>query len=292
MNYFIGVVAIVFCFLSCTKDIEVEQPAYEQKVVVDGWIENGDFAHVLLTKSSAFLTHYDSASIRNTFLNYAKVTVSNSKGESEILTLIRKDEFFPPFIYRTMQLKGEIGETYYLNIEADGKVIESTTSIPDVPNVLRVLSVPVSDTTMNIEVNLLDKQEEVKFYYSEIKTNGVDSNFHPSSFPLYNNNSFNGEITSIKILRSNQPDPLNIYNIDSKRNLPCNEFSIEDTVYVKFASIDENAFKVLNDLYIDQLNSGNPFSFVDKKTSTNINGGIGRWTGLATKIYVVFNSNN
>ncbi len=74
-------------FLSCTKEVEVVQPYYEPKIVVDGWIANNDYANVILTYSSPFLTDYDSVSIRNTFLNYAKVTLTNSKGNSEILTL-------------------------------------------------------------------------------------------------------------------------------------------------------------------------------------------------------------
>ena len=73
---------------SCSNSIEIEQPDYERKVVVDGWIESDDFAHVFLTYSSPFLTEYDSTSIRQSFLNNAKVTILASNGESEVLTVI------------------------------------------------------------------------------------------------------------------------------------------------------------------------------------------------------------
>ncbi|TLX70523.1 DUF4249 family protein [Labilibacter sediminis] len=281
---------IIVCLSGCMNDIFVEQPDYESKVVVDGWIENGDYAHVILTKSSPFLTHYDSASIRNTFLNYAKVTVTNNKGESEILTLVRKEEFFPPFIYKSVMMRGELGGVYDLKIEVEGKLIESTTSIPELPELLNVTPLAVSDTTMDIEVLLSDDIAEDRYYYSEIKVKGIDTNFHPSSYPLHSNKSFSSVREKIKVLRSNQPDPLGIYGIDDNRNIPRYEFLLSDTVYLKFARIDKASFNVLNDLYIDQLNSQNPFSFVHKKTNTNITGGIGRWTGLGTKNYIVMYS--
>ncbi|WP_066629578.1 DUF4249 family protein [Labilibacter marinus] len=283
---------IIFALLllltvSCSKNIEIEQPYYEPKIVVDGWIAEGGFANIYLTKSSPFLTNYDSASIRATFVNYAKLTVSNSKGQSEILTLFRKEQFFPPFVYKTTQLRGEVGETYHLKIEVEGKVITSTTTIPDLPNVTNIVTEEVSDTTMNIEVEVQDEASINNYYYSEIKVQSWDSIFHPSSLPLTRDTEFNGKEGLIRIYRSSQPDPLNIYNIESHRNLPLYEFSQKDTAFLKFSCVDASSFHVLNDIYLDGVNSSNPFAFVNKKTGTNISGGIGRWTGLATKYFVI-----
>ncbi|MGQ1783781.1 MULTISPECIES: DUF4249 family protein [unclassified Saccharicrinis] len=285
-----GRILIISAFVAlfgCSRDIEVEQPYYAPKIVVDGWIASGDFANIFLTQSSPFLTEYDSASIRATFVNYAKLTVSNSQGDSEVLTLFRKDEFFPPFVYKTTRMRGEVGETYHLKIEVGGKVIESVTTIPLLPNVTDVLPVEISDTTMNIDVEVDDDASLTNYYYSEIKINSVDSIFHQASFPLVRDTEFNGSKGLVRVYRSTQPDPLNIYNIDMVRNIPPYEFSRLDTVFLKFSCVDESSFNVLNDIYLDRINSGNPFAFVNKETQTNITGGIGRWTGLATKYFVI-----
>src|SRR5664279_2807649 len=91
--------------LSCSNEIELKQPDYESKIVVDGYIESNGFANVYLMRSSPFLTEYDSASVKATFMNAAKVTLTCSNGDSEILTLFRQNTFFPPFVYRTIRMK-------------------------------------------------------------------------------------------------------------------------------------------------------------------------------------------
>ncbi len=278
---------LLFFVIGCSKDVEVDQPKYTPKVVVDGWIANDDFARVYLTMSSPFLTNYDSASIRATFMNYAKVTIFTGKGDKEVLTLFRRDEFFPPFVYKTTRIKGESGETYRIKIENEGKVIESTTSIPQVPVVNNVSVIETSDTTINFEVEVLDNIHKSEYYFSQIEIKGVDTFFHPASFPLKNDSEFIGGKGTVRIYSSGQPDPLDLSEENEERDLPPYQFSINDTVFVKFSKVDETSFKVLNDIYLDNINSGNPFAFVNKKTRTNIVGGIGRWTGLGTRSFAI-----
>ncbi len=275
--------------MACSKEIEVEQVDYQAKVVVDGWIENGKTANVLLTMSSPFLTDYDSASIRNTFLNYAKVTLTTGKGESEVLILTRRDEFFPPFVYKSIAIKGEVGETYHLEVVYQNKIIESTTSIPSLPDVRGVVFESVSDTSSVIMASVKDDALNENYYYSQIFTRHFDTHFHPSDKPLKNDRLFNGQLHTFQIKRSNQPDPLNIYNIDFERNIQPDEFALTDTVLVKISQIDKRSYEVLNSIYVDRMGQGSPFTFVDQQTHTNIKGGIGRWTGLASRQFLLYN---
>ncbi|MBS2213744.1 DUF4249 domain-containing protein [Carboxylicivirga mesophila] len=285
----IAVILILTLLLACSKDIELEQVNYEPKIVVDGWIENGRTANVLLTMSSPFLTDYDSASIRNTFLNYAKVTITTGKGESEVLTLTRQKEFFPPFVYKSIAIKGEVGETYTLEVVYRDKIVEAATSIPTLPDVREVVTEPVSDTSMVIFATVNDDALNENYYYSQIFTWHYDTRFHPSDNPLKNDRFFNGQMHTFQVKRSDQPDPLNIYNINSDRNIMADEFAITDTVSVKISQLDKEAYEVLNGIYIDHLSQSSPFTFVDQKTHTNIKGGIGRWTGMATRQFLVYN---
>ncbi len=278
----------ILALLSCSKEIEVEQVDYKRKIVVDGWIENGKNAQVLLTLSSPFLAEYDSASIRATFLNYAKVTLSTGSGDSEVLTLSRRNEFFPPFVYKSIRIKGEVGESYKLEVLYQNKLVEARTTIPQLPDVDGVWSYAVSDTSMIIKAEVQDKSGEPDYYYSQIKIRHLDTRFHPATDPLLNDKLFDGQQFHLQIKRSNQPDPLNIYGINKRYNMLPDEFALTDTVLVKISQVDEEAYRVLNGIYLDHLIQGSPFSFVDQKTSTNINGGIGRWTGLASRDYLVF----
>ncbi|MBS2097854.1 DUF4249 domain-containing protein [Carboxylicivirga linearis] len=274
--------------VACTKDVDLEQVDYERKIVVDGWIENGQKAQVFLTMSSPFLTEYDSASIRSTFLNYAKVTMLSSDGESEILTLKIRDEFFPPFVYESIKMKGKVGATYQLEVVYQDEVLTASTTIPELPRVDSVKFSQVSDTSIIINGFIDDDPAVSNYYYTQIKTLHYSTRFHPSGNPLMNDQLFNGHKHSYQVKRSNQPDPLNIYGVDAERPIIRDEFAIDDTVFVKISHIDWESFEVLNGIFIDNLSQGSPFSFVDQKTPTNINGGIGRWTGLASRNYVVY----
>ncbi|WP_430816827.1 DUF4249 domain-containing protein [Carboxylicivirga sp. RSCT41] len=285
MRIIVFIVLVVL--LACSKEVEIDQVDYERKIVVDGWIENEGRANVLLTMSSPFLTDYDSASIRNTFLNYAKVTITNGKGESEVLTLTHQDEFFPPFIYKSISMKGETGENYQLEVSYKGKLVTAFTTIPSLPDVEWLKSEAVSDSAMVISGCVNDDALNINYYYSQIKTLHFDTRFHPSDNPLMNDNLFNGKQHIFQVKRSNQPDPLNIYNIDSERNILSDEFAITDTVLVKISQIDAESYRVLNGIYLDHLSHGNPFSLVDQKTHTNVKGGIGRWTGMASLNYMI-----
>ncbi len=275
---------------SCSNSIDIEQPDYERKVVVDGWIESDDFAHVFLTYSSPFLTEYDSTSIRQSFLNNAKVTILASNGESEVLTLFRKSEFFPPFVYKTTRIKGAVGLSYTLTIEIFDKKIESTTFIPNLPQVKSISMLATSDTTAILNTLISDPIYERNYYYFQILTKNYSTQFHQAYNPLTTDRGFNGSDKLLTINRSTQPDPLQILKNDTVRLLPRFEFSIKDTVLVKISCLDSISFNVLQALHVDELSNGNPFAMVDKKTSTNIQGGIGRWTGFATyKAMVYYN---
>lgn len=274
--------------MSCTKEIELTQEDYERKIVVDGWIENERSAQVLLTMSSPFLTEYDSASIRNTFLNYAKVTLMTGSGETEVLTLSRQKNFFPPFIYKSTRIKGEVGEQYQLEVIYQGKLVKAQTTIPNLPEIKNVWYDQVSDTTMVIKTKLEDKANECNYYYSQINVKHIDTHFHPSNDPLVNDNLFDGKEVEFQIKRKNQPDPLKIYDIDNNRPFPSYEFALTDTVYVKISQINQESYEVLNGIYFNRLVQGSPFSFVDQKTNTNIVGGIGRWTGLASRNFLIY----
>ena len=266
---------------ACSKDIEIEQIPYTPKIVIDGWIKNDGYASVYITKSSPYLSNYDSASIMDIFINYAKVTVTNSKGESEILTLFREDNFFPPFVYRSTQLKGEVGETYELTVEVEQEVITAETSIVTPPNITLLNMSSISDSTAMINAVIAVPTGET-YVYNRIKIVGYENNLHAAYMPLYKFESTTEErFISYKIPRKKEPDPLHLNTIKYPNEV-VHEYQTTDEVIVEISTIDEASFNTLNALYIDKLNSNSPFSFASEGTSTNINGGIGHWTGISS----------
>jgi hypothetical protein len=273
---------LVLIAASCSKEVEIEQPPYTQKIVVDGYIEQGKPAFVFLTLSSPFLTNYDSVSIRQSFLNYAKVVVESSKGEEEVLTLFRQDSFFPPFVYRTVEIEGEVGITYTLKITVLGKEVTAVTTIPQPPALKEVRYNAENDSMGYLEVLHQRPTSGVLYMFAQIRSTKVDKAFHPSSNPMLSIQAANDESVWQQVWRSRESmlyfsNPKNYYYQPDYHPY---QYINTDTIWLKLGAVDSVSFNVLLSMFMDLSNRENPFAFNGNKIQTNIEGGIGRWTGI------------
>ena len=273
---------MVLVSFSCSKDIELEQPHYDSKIVVDGYIEQGRPAYVFLTLSSPFLTNYDSVSIRQSFLNYGKITLTSSEGEEEVLTLFRRDQFFPPFVYRSVGIVGQVGVSYTLKIEVLNQTVSAVTSIPEPPDLNEIRFSAENDSMGYIEYSVNGTEQEVSHLFAQVRSMKVDKNFHPTSNPMFSvdpdsQNWVQGWRSRETLgYLSNTKDYF--YNSNYHRF----QYIDQDTVWLKVGRVDEVSFKVLLSMFVDISNQENPFAFNGNSLYSNIEGGIGRWTGIGT----------
>lgn len=274
--------------LSCTNEIELEQPVYESKIVVDGYIESNGFANVFLMHSSPFLTEYDSASVQATFMNAASVTLTCSNGDTEILTLFRQNAFFPPFVYKSIRMKGIVGESYSLKVLSNGKIVTATTTIPQPPMLTGFKMESKSDSSGLIKIGMAKDAEVTSYAFIQYKSIKADQNFHPAGVPVYKLDGITYE-SSMYVHRC---DENNLYLLNPTKqaysNWPKGLFSVRDTVLVKFGLVDVVSYQVLKSLFADESVRNNPFAFNSAGIQTNIVGGIGRWTGIGvapTRVY-------
>lgn len=272
----------------CSTQIELDQPTYESRIVVDGYIESNGFANVYLTRSSPFLTEYDSASVIASFVNTARITLSCSNGDSEILTIFRQNVFFPPFVYKSIRMKGIAGERYTLTINTGGKIITAETSIPEPPNPTSPIMTQKSDSSALMSFQLLNATNEAEYLFLQYKSIKADQNFHPAGVPVYKLEESIG-MFSITVVRC---DENNLYLINSPKGAyygwPKGMFSLKDTVLVKIGRVDVTSYQVLKSLFADEAIRNNPFAFNSAGIQSNVKGGIGRWTGIGmapTKVY-------
>jgi len=287
MRYF--VIVLLFITLGCTSEITINQEDYVPKIVVDGWIEPNEPAIIYLTFSSPFLTQYDSVSVVKSFLNHAKVTVYSNNGEEEILTLFKKNTFFPPFVYKTTELVGVAGNTYDLKVEYNGKIITATTTIPTPPQILSVSFKQRSEYNGTLIVKYAPNDNNLNFLF-QIAQKRNDFKRIPTFYPIQSCVSGQGNIIENELFKGREN---NIYDISPNTNavedtIGARYFWIKDTLSVTVSSIDIQSFEVLNSIFFTLSNYDNPFT-VSSPATTNINGGIGRWTGLGTS-KVIFNA--
>ena len=257
---------------SCEKELEVDLPPFTSKLVIDGWIEQNKYPTVILTRNADYFDPVDSSAIRNLVVTTAKVTISDGEQE-EVLTLRRRDEYFPNFLYQGTEIRGEVGKSYRLTIESEGKVYTATTTIPapvHLDSLWYELLSP-TDTLGYVWASFTDKMEEENYYRMFTQRVGTDDKFIPVYLSAIGDQYFNGESLSFSVLRGAE----NLSNITDDLY-----FRQGDTVRVKFCAIDRTHFDFWRTLERELYATGNPFASSGNEVLSNIEGGaLGVWGG-------------
>jgi len=264
----------------CDDSLDLNIPDPDDKIVIDGWIENGQYAKVLLTANTPYFSSLDSSSIRNLVLTKAKVTLSDGD-RSEILILRRNENYFPPFIFEGNEIKGDTGRTYTITAEYGGKMASGTTTIP--ANVrldtLYFLKKEHSDSLGTIYIEFTDPSEIRNYYRILTQVRGKDVRFLSSMIMGISDTYFSGQKFGFSIFKGQKS------YISSARN---EYFSLGDTVGIKFCTIDKAHYEFWNTFQDEVLNTGNPFASSQSVIRSNIKGdGLGIWGGYGVSYYTL-----
>lgn len=274
--WFTGI-SVVCVLAGCEPDYSSHMFTIEKKLVVDGWIENGRAPIVLLTYNTSYFGHLDSASFRQLVATRAKVVVSDGV-KAEILTLTKDTNYFPPYVYKGYSLKGEVGKTYTLIVEDElDTVMAQTTILPPVrPDTLWFES--TTDTSGVIRCVLNDNPAEKNYYRIFTRVMGKEFRFYPALFANLNDQYFNGQQFSFPINKGRKNNLYPIENIYFQKN---------DTIIVRFTTIDEQAFVFWSNYDEELLNAGNPFAANHLTIPSNVRNGLGVWCGYGASYGVV-----
>jgi hypothetical protein len=283
MNISIRFVLWIFAvvLLSCSTEPVLDTHVYEPKLVIDGWIEQGDFPRVILGNSSSYYNDIDSATVRSLVVTTAKVTVSDGTTE-EILTLRKDENYFPPYVYTGTSLKGEVGKTYSLKVESKGKVYTATTTIPPPAQFdeLWFGALPEKKDRGYIYGKFTDDPSTDNYYRIFTERVNKDKRFIPVYLSTIGDQSFNGKSFTFSLLRG--PDSFT----DIKDDL---YFMEGDTVRVKFCTIDKANFDFWRTLERELYVLGNPFASSGNEIISNIDDkkALGVWGGYGVKYYKI-----
>lgn len=272
---------LLFCLLllnGCVKTSPLDD--FEYKLVVDGWIKEGQVPYVILTQTKPLLSNIDSTSIEDMVIRWAKVSVSDGE-ETEVLSGRIDKNYFPPFIYRGSRLSGEAGKTYTLKVEYSGQVWTAQTTIPpSVPLTTLTPEIAANDTLYSIEATFNDPANAKNYYKLFTKVVNKHTRFLSSLMGNFDDNLFNGQSMTVTV---NQGiDQRQFKNFES-------HFHVRDTVLVQFCTLPEFGFRYWTAYENELINGQNPFFPANQNLPTNINnGGIGIWCGYGQRTYSVF----
>ncbi len=259
-------------FLTACQDDSFETPNYTQKIVVDGWIEQGQPARVFLTLSAPYFSEVDSVTLRKLVLKWAKVTVIDGLTQ-EILTLKTNQDYFPPYVYESTTLRGIIGHTYGLKVEYGGKTVTSTTHIPAIQQLDSIWFKPEPgvDTAGYIRILFTDKPGIDNFYRITSKTGSQTKKYTPVFLPNLDGRIVDGQSIVLSISNEKDLNPL--------------LFNVNDTVNLKICTVDQPVFNFWNSLYQELQNTQNPFAAANMNVKSNVKGGLGIWAGYGVSNY-------
>lgn len=266
-----GVLTMLFWSCETLDESSFNEPP---KVVVDGYIEEGAYPIVYLTYSSGYFEPVDSASLQELVLTTARVEVSDGE-ESEVLTLFRNTEVFPPFFYRATDLKGVAGKTYHLEVKSGDGVYSATTTIPvHVPiDSMWIENDPELEDLGKLWMRFQDDPDANNYYRNFIRVRNESEKFFPAYQSTIVDRVFNGELYDYPVLHL----PESFLELDEDIL-----FAKGDTIALKFCTIDRESFEYWRALEQELYLVGNPFGSSGNDIPSNVSGNLpvlGIWTG-------------
>ena len=319
MKKYIYIISLLL--ISCQEEITLDLPQSQDKIVVEGSIENGFPPYVILTKNQGYFESIDESTYNNLFIDAdtVKVWYINDAGGKEIkfLEKIMGFDSLPPIYTDIEHLTNlaatpeipydfsQAGRTYYLEIKWNNQIISSSTTIP-VVTPLDCLWVEKSENGAK------EFQYDIRALYSDpadqnnnilVKSKRIQHYERIDSLcQVKNNPDF-----SLKLIDAGADVLINGQTFETyfprpeDRGFPTGNYNAyhteicdngdtlvfkEDVVIIKYCQIDEPSLKFWRGLIRQVGTNGNPFAEPLNLVS-NINNGLGVFTGYGSAYYKV-----
>lgn len=265
--------------ISCNNDDFSAKINLESKIVVEGWIEEGDVPQLILSSSIPITEVIDSTNVLDHVIRSAKVTVSDGQ-KVEVLKVKNDKDRLPPFVYYGSEIIGVAGKTYTLKIEYLNRIVSASTTIPKTVNLTSAEYVKnnVADSTGYVFVKFNDALNEKNYYQIATRLAGQEPIFVPAFYGNLDDKNFDSPKISMQVNRGVLLFPKTKYKP---------YFTDGDLIYVKLRTMNKDALDFWNSWQNEIVNSRNPIYPSNTSLKSNINGGIGIWAGYGQSTIMV-----
>ena len=262
---------------ACEKDIDIQLDETEPKLVVDGQIEAGQSPRIVLTKSLDYFGALDPASLRNSFVRNARLTIAAG---GQTFTLIEDSLAVGAnklYYYTLPSLKGQLNTAYTLTIQTGGQTYTARTTIPAINR--RIDSVWTEPATVDGDsvtyARLMMKVTDAPGFGDYIRyfTRRNNEPFYPGF-----NSVFDDQVVDGKTYTVNIPRGVNKNEVLEERDL---FFRKGDAVVLKLSQIDKTTYDFWRTFEFNFQSIGNPFSSPIKVLGNVSNGALGYFGGYA-----------
>lgn len=274
-NLHIAALLLPLLLTGCLGKIDTDD-AFRQQIVVEGRIEQGRGAEVMLTLNLPYTGVLDEQTLENAVIRWAKVSLS-CEGETEVLTGYYDENYITHFVYRSNRIVGEVGKSYQLTVEYSGRTLTAQTTIPHPAALDDLLVTPVGDSLYTVRARFRTLPS-VDGYLFDCRTSGTPY-FRPALLGVVGNSLFPGGEADVTVNR-----PLDYTHIKDYTQY----FRLDETLEIRFSSLESFAFDYWSRLENEVLNALNPIFPSYDNLPSNIEGdGYGIWCGYASRYYEV-----
>ncbi len=263
-------VIILFVFSSCQRG-EYTIETGESKIVVEGWIEEGDVARVLLTRSVPMTELVDSSNFLKYAIRSATIIVSDGT-DSDTLRMTSASQYLPPFLYVGEKIIGKTGGKYKLTVKYLSQTLTAESTIPPSVPIKKVQYTRQNptDTIGNLSIEFTDPADQQNYYQIATLLEGYDEIFVPSLYGNLSDRNFVSPNVCMQITRG--------ITIFPRTNFEAH-FKDGDRVFVKLRTMTKEGFDFWNIWQNEIINAQNAIFPANSSLKGNISGGIGIWCG-------------
>jgi len=275
----------VLCLMAC----ETEEPV-PSSLVVEGWIDAGKPPVVLLHKSYPLNFNDTNASLQSMIeeqlVLFGRVAIFDGT-DSVVLTGRLDTNYMPPYIYTTTEMEGVVGKTYTLLAHYKGYDASAKTTIP---KVARFDSIRVEE--------ILPNQMRLTGYMSGVERDGCfllmarkieDKQYKLCPFGVFSGEQATNGRMAVTIYCPDfskiglEPDSIK----KEESFIPAMTFpkSSEQGYSIKLARIDRTSYLYWDQYMAQKSTQGVLFMSVYKNLPSNIENGLGIWSGFGSTTY-------
>lgn len=311
--YIVSLVLLLFSLVSCEKEITVDLPEAQNKIVVEGTILPGEFPLVLLSWTQGYFDPTDITSLQNIFVHDAEISISTNGTTYPLVEFCSSDlspqelelasqalglsveslQSLDLCLYTSFQLTGEANTVYSIEIHKDDFHITGETKIPQLVELdtmyFDIINPAVQDTLGFIYGRLSDPDtlgnayrwfaKRINVYPNntpqlELRGQPKDRTFIAPFGSVYDDTFFNGLSFEFVYPRGLESNSQKFDDDNDERGY----FKVGDTVAVRGCTIDRSSFKFIRSLETQIANQGSPFA-TPFNLEGNLEGGLGAFIG-------------
>lgn len=271
----------IVLFISCEKDITVNLPKQKQQYIVEGYIENGLPAYVMLSKTADYFSPVDSTALQQYMVKNATIVISDGDITDTLLQVDPSIGYF----YFSPKIIGQTGKNYSLRIiTPDNELLTAETKmLPAVPLDSVWFKIQEGKDSLGyVWAHLKDPDTLGNCYRWFAKRLNKDKMFIAPSGSVFEDKFINGKAFDFAYNRGHLPNS----TASEDENEEAGFYKTGDTIMVKFCTITEESYKFWRQAESQAGSSGSPFGS-PAVFPTNIKGGIGIFEAFNPTFYTV-----